>query len=227
MVSSWTDDVIHAAPVCGSSFNQVRKKHSHTQNQHPIGVFVLFYSWSLYISNYLHHTIHNRAPIKDIIAVRVSCNAHSSDPTVAYCSLSIKVDENNYLQSTAKSFWGKLECESEWTVREWCVWKDIWRSRPLTWEDEEDSRDEGQDGALGPNVSDVADDKRGEDEEQGHHGEGRGRPHHFWEWGEGGREGGGGARGKHWLWELVGTVLLLWSLHITQYGITQYPETHY
>ena len=51
--------------------------------------------------------------------------------------------------------------------------------RPPTGEDEEDPGDEGQDGALGPDVSDVADDERREDEEQGHHGEGRGRADHL------------------------------------------------
>ncbi len=36
-----------------------------------------------------------------------------------------------------------------------------------TWQDEEYSRDEGQDGALRPDVSDVADDECREDEEEG------------------------------------------------------------
>ena len=51
--------------------------------------------------------------------------------------------------------------------------------RPPTGEDEEDPGDEGQDGALGPDVSDVTDDERREDEQQGHHGEGRGCAHHL------------------------------------------------
>lgn len=53
-----------------------------------------------------------------------------------------------------------------------------------TWQYEEDPGDEGEDGALRPDVSDVADDEGREDEEQRHHGEGRGGPDHFF----GGRE---------------------------------------
>lgn len=48
-----------------------------------------------------------------------------------------------------------------------------------TWQDEEDARNEGQDGSLWPDVSDVTDDKGGEDEEQWDHWEGRRRPDHF------------------------------------------------
>lgn len=48
-----------------------------------------------------------------------------------------------------------------------------------TWQDEEDAGNEGQDGALRPDVPDVTDDEGGEDEEQRDHWEGRGRPHHF------------------------------------------------
>lgn len=49
-----------------------------------------------------------------------------------------------------------------------------------TWQDEEYSRNEGEDGALRPDVSDVADDEGREDEEQGDHGEGSGSSDHFW-----------------------------------------------
>lgn len=49
-----------------------------------------------------------------------------------------------------------------------------------TWQDEEYSGHEGEDGALRPDVSNVADDKSGEDEEQGDHGEGSGSSDHFW-----------------------------------------------
>lgn len=48
-----------------------------------------------------------------------------------------------------------------------------------TWEDEEDSRNEGQDGALRTNVSHVTDDEGHEDEEQRHHREGCSCPHHL------------------------------------------------
>ena len=48
-----------------------------------------------------------------------------------------------------------------------------------TWEDEEDAGHKGQDGALRPDVSDVTDDEGREDEEQRHHREGRGCPHHL------------------------------------------------
>lgn len=49
----------------------------------------------------------------------------------------------------------------------------------VTWQYEEYSRNKGKDRALWPNVSNVADDKGGEDEEQGNHGEGSGCSHHF------------------------------------------------
>ena len=49
-----------------------------------------------------------------------------------------------------------------------------------TWQYEEYSRNKGEDGALRPDVSDVADDEGREDEEQGDHGEGSGGPDHFW-----------------------------------------------
>lgn len=48
-----------------------------------------------------------------------------------------------------------------------------------TWQDEEDAGYKGQDGALRLDVSDVADDERHEDEEEWHHWEGRGCPHHL------------------------------------------------
>lgn len=48
-----------------------------------------------------------------------------------------------------------------------------------TWEDEEDARHKCQDGALGPDVSDVTDDESSEDEEQRHHGEGCSCTHHL------------------------------------------------
>lgn len=48
-----------------------------------------------------------------------------------------------------------------------------------TWENEEDAWDKSQDGALGLDVADVADDEGREDEEQWHHGERRGGPHHL------------------------------------------------
>lgn len=50
---------------------------------------------------------------------------------------------------------------------------------PNTWEDEEDSRNEGQDGALRTDVAHVTDDESHENEEQGHHREGRSCPHHL------------------------------------------------
>lgn len=50
---------------------------------------------------------------------------------------------------------------------------------PTTWEDEEDSRNEGQDGALRTDVAHVTDDEGHENEEQGHHREGRSCPHHL------------------------------------------------
>lgn len=53
-----------------------------------------------------------------------------------------------------------------------------WQMAP-TWEDEEDARHKGQDGALRPDVSDVTDDERSEDEEQRHHREGCGCTHHL------------------------------------------------
>jgi len=49
-----------------------------------------------------------------------------------------------------------------------------------TGEDEEYSGDKGQNGTLGSDVSDVTDDKRCEDEQQGHHGEGRGGADHLY-----------------------------------------------
>lgn len=48
-----------------------------------------------------------------------------------------------------------------------------------TWEDEEDARHEGQDGALRLDVANVTDDESREDKEQRHHWEGRGCPHHL------------------------------------------------
>lgn len=49
----------------------------------------------------------------------------------------------------------------------------------VTWQYEEYSGNKGEDGALWPNVSNVADDEGGEDEEQGNHGKGSGGSHHF------------------------------------------------
>lgn len=49
-----------------------------------------------------------------------------------------------------------------------------------TWEDEEDSRHEGQDGAMRPNMSDVAEDKTDEHEEEADQRKGRGWTDHLW-----------------------------------------------
>ena len=54
----------------------------------------------------------------------------------------------------------------------------MWR----TGEDEEDSRNEGQDGAVGSHVADVVEDEADEHEEQADQGEGRGRANHLWGW---------------------------------------------
>lgn len=50
-----------------------------------------------------------------------------------------------------------------------------------TWQDEEDSGNKCQDGALRANMTHVAKDESSEHEEQRHHGEWRSCPHHFCE----------------------------------------------
>lgn len=54
----------------------------------------------------------------------------------------------------------------------------------LTRQDEEDSRNEGQNGPLWADVADVADDEGGEHEEEADHGEGGGCAHGLWGRGE-------------------------------------------
>lgn len=50
-----------------------------------------------------------------------------------------------------------------------------------TWQDEEDSGNKCQDGALWANMAHVAKDEGSEHKEQRHHRERRSCPHHFWE----------------------------------------------
>lgn len=50
----------------------------------------------------------------------------------------------------------------------------------FTWEDEEDSGDEGQDGAVGPDMSDVAQHKTNEQEEETNQRERSGWTDHLW-----------------------------------------------
>lgn len=49
-----------------------------------------------------------------------------------------------------------------------------------TWQDEEDSRDKGQDGAMGSDVADVAEYKSNEHEEKADQREWSGRTDHLW-----------------------------------------------
>lgn len=53
-------------------------------------------------------------------------------------------------------------------------------TKPLTWQDEEDSGNEGQDGAMGPDVADVAEHEADEHKEEADQREGCGRTDHFW-----------------------------------------------
>lgn len=54
------------------------------------------------------------------------------------------------------------------------------RMRKSTWQDEEDSRDKRQYGAVGPNVPNIVEHKTDEHEEQTDQGEGRGWTDHLW-----------------------------------------------
>lgn len=49
-----------------------------------------------------------------------------------------------------------------------------------TWQDEEDSRDEGQDGAMGTDVADVIEYKTDEHKEEADQREWCGRTNHLW-----------------------------------------------
>lgn len=51
--------------------------------------------------------------------------------------------------------------------------------KPVTWKDEEDSGDEGQDGAMRPDVADVAEHKADEHEEKADQRERSGRADHL------------------------------------------------
>ena len=69
---------------------------------------------------------------------------------------------------------GYSMCLMNQRTQQWWMWR--------TGEDEEDSRNEGQDGAVGSHVADVVEDEADEHEEQADQGEGRGRANHLWEW---------------------------------------------
>lgn len=53
------------------------------------------------------------------------------------------------------------------------------KAKPSTWQDEEDSRNEGQDGAMRPYVADVTEYKTNEHEEEADQREGCGRTDHL------------------------------------------------